>query len=161
MSATLPYTACVFVCFVWNVLLWHVHLRKGIRQTDKQTQIVRSGQKDVRTFLPCACRGKWLRSWSGHHNVTKVLLWLKVVSLDGHFRAILYILDPQTKYLVFPIHPSISPGKDGYCLVSISLWVKNSMLLKIIEIFLGTIILFPSASFCCQKGDSAPSCFLV
>lgn len=42
---------CIFVCFVWNVLLWHVHVRTGISQTDKQTQSVRGGQEDFGSFL--------------------------------------------------------------------------------------------------------------
>lgn len=51
------------MCFVWNVLLWHVHVRTGIRQTDKQTQSVKGGQEDFRTFFlhawmqPNAIRG--------------------------------------------------------------------------------------------------------
>lgn len=37
MHHSAPYSVCIFVCFVWNVLLWHVHVQTCIRQTDKQT----------------------------------------------------------------------------------------------------------------------------
>ena len=45
LCTTVLHTVCIFVCFVWNVLLWHVHVQTGIRQTDKQTLSVTGGRE--------------------------------------------------------------------------------------------------------------------
>lgn len=53
LCTTVLHTVCIFVCFVRNVLLWHVHVQTAIRQTDRQTNTlsVRVAGRIVEAFV--------------------------------------------------------------------------------------------------------------